>query len=231
MRSLSAPSYADRHRKALVRELAAMERARTRSPSRASSKSSVNWARSPSRSRSKSVPRVKQPQWMEATNVRLTATAEVAEAAAETGGQDLKALYVMKPKEVNKAASSQPQTNLADTEGARKALSSQPAQSHRDAAAAIHRLTGGGPKLPSRRAHREQLQPSQARHDDQWSTRRGSQSAQSRVGAFSHAPCWNPRGVFFWSCSAGSCTHCFGHIGYGSFSRNSNCFASFVKSY
>ena len=152
MRSHSAPSCGDRHCKATLSERAAMDRARTRSPSRASSIEGVSWRRSPSRSRSKSVPRVKQPEWMAATNVRLTATAEVAEAAAEQGGQDLKALYVMTPKEVAKAASSQPQTNLADTTGAKAALSSQPPRSHREAALNIHRLTGGGPKLPSSEA-------------------------------------------------------------------------------
>ena len=151
IRSHSAPIYADKHCKATRSELAAMPRAEKRSPSRASSADAgADWGRaSASRSRSKSVPRVQQPAWMETTDQRLSAAAATAESAAEQGGDDLKALYVMKPKDVFVAASSQPQTTLSETATAQAALSSQPLQSHHVTALHLHRMTGGGQKLPS----------------------------------------------------------------------------------
>ena len=132
-----------------------MPRSNTRSPSRASQgDAGADWgrARSASRSRSKSLPPVRQPEWMEAAAERLGAVAEAAETAAEQGGDALKALYVMQPKEVNAAASSQPQIPLAETPAAKAAMSSQPSHSHHDTALHIHRMTGGGRKYPSTEA-------------------------------------------------------------------------------
>ena len=102
-----------------------------------------------SRSRSKSSPRVVQPRWMSSTDERLTAAAGMVEEAAEKGGSDLQALYVMKPEDISVAASSQPEASLAETPEAMSAVSSQPPESHHVTALRIHRVTGGGPKQPS----------------------------------------------------------------------------------
>ena len=126
-----------------------MPRSKTRSPSRACSQE-VDYGRSStSRSRSKSVPPRPQPEWMETTARRLSAVAEAAETAVEQGGEALKAIYTMKPKDVNKALSSQPQVPLAETTTAQAAVSSQPPHSHHDTSLHLHRMTGGGKKYPS----------------------------------------------------------------------------------
>ena len=126
-------------------------RSATRSPSRAN-ESSADWERSPSRSRSKSVPPRRQPGWMVATAERLTVVAEAAETAVEEGGAALRALYAMKPGDVSAAASSQPQLPLAETTAAKTAVSSQPPHTHLDTALHVHRMTGGGRKYPSTQA-------------------------------------------------------------------------------
>ena len=112
----------------------------------------ADWSRSPSRSKSKSQPRSPQPEWMERTAVRLDAGAVAAQKAVQTGGDDLKALYVMSPVAVVKAASSQPpQTPLSESAEFKAASSSQ-LRSHVETSYELHRLTGGGYKLPELRA-------------------------------------------------------------------------------
>ena len=126
-------------------------RSATRSPSR-SNEMNADWGRSPSRSRSKSVPPRRQPQWMVATAERLDVVAEAAETAVEQGGEALRALYAMTPRDVSVAASSQPQLPLAETTQAKTAVSSQPPRTHLDTALHVHRMTGGGRKYPSKEA-------------------------------------------------------------------------------
>ena len=83
---------------------------------------------------------------MEKTATRLELAAEVAEDMAERGKEDLKPLYLLKPREVSQAAQRQatsmqqsPQYNLAYMEGRDYAT-------HYEASLQLHRLTGGGPK-------------------------------------------------------------------------------------
>ena len=118
---------------------------------------SSDWGggRSPSRSKSRSKSRSRQPpspqaEWMATTAQRLDAGAEAAELAAVDGGEDLKALYMMSQKDINVAASSQPDIHISETLAFRNAQeSSQPLLSHYEAGVKLHRMTGGGQKLPS----------------------------------------------------------------------------------
>ena len=89
---------------------------------------------------------------MVATAERLDVVAEAAETAVEQGGEALRALYAMTPKDVSMAASSQPQVPLAETTQAKTAMSSQPSRTHLDTALHVHRMTGGGRKLPATQA-------------------------------------------------------------------------------
>ena len=123
-----------------------------RSPSR-TNEDNVDYGRTPSRSRSKSAPPSSQPEWMAATAERLEVVAESAEKAVEEGGEALRALYSMTPRDVSQAASSQPQVPLAETTAAKTAMSLQPSpRTHHDTALHVHRMTGGGRKLPATQA-------------------------------------------------------------------------------
>ena len=84
--------------------------------------------------------------------MRLDVAAAAAQKAVQTGGDDLKALYVMSPAAVVKAASSQPPaTPLSESQGFKDAASSQP-RAHLETSYELHRLTAGGYKLPELRA-------------------------------------------------------------------------------
>ena len=65
---------------------------------------------------------------MERTAERLRVAAYVAEKAAQEGGADMKALYVMSAADVVKSASSQPQPAAISESEAYKAASSKPTQ-------------------------------------------------------------------------------------------------------
>ena len=87
---------------------------------------------------------------MESTAARLDAGAATAAQAALEGGDDLKAIYMMSPQEINVAASSHPKLQISETwECVKETKSSQPLKSHYEAALQVHRMTGGGQKLPS----------------------------------------------------------------------------------
>ena len=76
--------------------------------------------------------------------------AAVAEKVAEEGGEDLKALYMLKPSELSSAASSsQPTLPLVETPEYLQAVAGdRHFKSHLDTSYQIHRMTGGG-KYPS----------------------------------------------------------------------------------
>ena len=82
------------------------------------------------------------------TAERLKAGASAAQRAAATGGDDLKALYVMNPADIIKSASSQPpRTPISETKEYKQSKSSQP-RSHVETSYVLDRLTGGGYKKP-----------------------------------------------------------------------------------
>ena len=85
---------------------------------------------------------------MEKTAERLERGAAAAAQAADRGGRDAKALYVMSPADIIKTASSQPQTEtISQSKAYEEASSSQP-RSQLEASYVLDRLTGGGLKLP-----------------------------------------------------------------------------------
>ena len=106
--------------------------------------------RSKTRSKSRSRARGENPTWMECTAERLEAAAHVAEMAAQEGGADSKALYVMSAGDVVQAASSQPRTDSISRSEAYMAAASEP-KSHVETSYELHRLTAGGYKLPELR--------------------------------------------------------------------------------
>ena len=107
--------------------------------------------RNTTRSKTRERARSSQPAWMERTAERLEVAAHVAEKAAQDGGEDMKALYVMSAAEVVKATSSQPRTSSITRSNAYRAAAKEP-KSHVETSYGVHRLTAGGYMLPEMRA-------------------------------------------------------------------------------
>ena len=106
-----------------------------------------DWSCTPSRSvtQAKAKPRARSadPTWMQKTAERLEAAASSAQRAAASGGDDLKALYVMTSAEIIQAASSQPPfTPISESHTYKERASSQP-RSHAEASYVLDRLTAG----------------------------------------------------------------------------------------
>ena len=113
-----------------------------------------DWSCTPSHSqtqaKSKPLARSADPAWMQKTAKRLEAAASTAQMAAASGGEDLKALYVMTSAEFVQAASSQPPfTPISESKAYKEKASSQP-RSHAEASYVLDRLTAGGMKKPEK---------------------------------------------------------------------------------
>ena len=87
---------------------------------------------------------------MERTAERLEAAAQIAELAAQEGGADTNALYVMSASDVVQAVSSQPRTSYISGLDAYMAAAPDP-KSHVETSYELHRLTAGGYKFPEMR--------------------------------------------------------------------------------
>ena len=83
---------------------------------------------------------------MEKTAERLELAAEVAEDVVEKRDEEMKALYLLEPREITQAAQS-PATALQESEAYTSAhMEGRDFKSHYEASLQLHRLTGGGPK-------------------------------------------------------------------------------------
>ena len=114
--------------------------------------SDVDWGctpsrTSPSKSRSPSKKR-DDPTWMMFTAERLEKGASAVQRAAASGGEDLRALYVMEPADIIKSASSQPPMAPISESSEYKRTSKSEARSHVETSYVLDRLTGGGYKKP-----------------------------------------------------------------------------------
>ena len=81
------------------------------------------------------------------TAERLELSAELAEQVAESGADEMKALYLLTQREMSQAASSGgSKPPLESEQYAQAAGEGRDMKSHYEASLQLHRMTGGGPK-------------------------------------------------------------------------------------
>ena len=85
---------------------------------------------------------------MEKTAVRLELSAELVEQTAEKGADELKALYLLSQRELNEVAASSSQAPHESQAYATAQHEGRDMKTHYDTSLQIHRMTGGGRKMP-----------------------------------------------------------------------------------